>query len=131
VPRYGQEVGRTRKPIGGIFAVLTLPLFDLLILLEDYEGDYCETSSGLIEGHNLCSNDTCVNGGFCTSIVEVCECPPNFEGDLCEIPVGNLTNATATAPLGNATAHNGVNDTILDALRRLEERRLEYEFYKD
>lgn len=97
-------------------------LTDPCICTLEYEGDYCESSIGLISGHNLCKNETCQNGGYCTSIVEVCTCTSEWFGDFCEKATEDAQIAGTPPPTIPATNETEVDpETLMPTMEETTE----------
>ena len=58
---------------------------------------------------NNCASSPCLNGGTCVNVVNdfVCECPPDFQGDLCNAEINNCTSSPC---LNGGTCVDGIDN---------------------
>lgn len=64
---------------------------------EGARGFRCLCAAGFVGTHceiqrNQCASQPCQNGGLCHTVLDgfVCQCPPEFAGQLCEVSCGSF-----------------------------------------
>ena len=75
-------------------------------------GEVCQSGSCVSDGSSACAPNPCENGGVCTENaagVPECNCPEDFVGDNCEIPVGLQNCNVDLDRVGDGVCENSLN----------------------